>query len=197
LYLKRVGDYFWFEPLAEIDGLYVQFNQVMNQKGRTIAEFGKELRSYLDAHPTKALVIDVRHNGGGDTYLYLQLLKTLLYYEFSRPEGKLFAVIGRNTFSACQNFSTDVDRMTDAIFVGEPTGSSPNMAGESTETVLPYSGLGVSISTRLHHHSYATDRRIWIAPDVPAELSSVDYFANRDPALEAIRAIVKRESSGK
>jgi hypothetical protein len=104
-------------------------------------------------------------------------------------------VIGRATFSAAQNFTNDVDRLTGTIFVGEPTGSRPSFAGEGTMAVLPYSGIGLSISTRLHQHAYATDRRIWIAPDVPAELSSADYFANRDPALDAIQAIVKKPAA--
>jgi hypothetical protein len=28
------------------------------------------------------------------------------------------------------------------------------------------------------------DDRIWVAPQVPVAVSSVDYFANRDPVLE-------------
>ena len=195
LYLRRVGENLWFEPLPEIDGVYVQFNQVGNQKDRQIVDVVRELRDYLASHSCKALVLDVRHNGGGNTYLYPPLLKALLYYELTQPGGKIFAIIGRQTFSAAQNFTNDVDRLTDAIFVGEPTGSRPSFAGESTQAVLPYSGVGFGISTRLHQHVYATDRRIWIAPDVPAELSSADYFANRDPALAAILDIMKRQQT--
>ncbi len=134
--------------------------------------------------------MDLRHNGGGDTYLYPPLLKTLLFYELTQPDGRIFALIGRNTFSAAQNFTNDVDRLTAAVFVGEPTGSRPSFVGESTRVVLPYSDVGVSISTRLHQHAYATDRRIWVAPDIPVALSSTDYFANRDPALAAILEII-------
>jgi tetratricopeptide (TPR) repeat protein len=195
LYLRRADENLWFQSLPEIDGVYVQFNDVGDQKGRQIVDVSRDLREYLAAHPTRTLVLDVRHNGGGNTYLTLPLLKALLYYELTQPDGQIFAVIGRATFSAAQNFTNDVDRLTGAIFVGEPTGSRPSFAGEGTLAVLPYSGIGLSISTRLHQHAYATDRRIWIAPDVPAELSSADYFANRDPALEAIRAIVKKPAA--
>jgi hypothetical protein len=190
LYLARVDENLWFERLADSDALFVQFNQVVNQQGRQLADVAKSLRQRLAEHPPKALIVDLRHNGGGNTYFYAPLLKTILFYELLQPEGKVFVLIGRSTFSAAQNFTNDVDRLTDAIFVGEPTGSRPNFAGESTQVVLPYSGVGLSISTRIHAHAYATDRRIWIAPDVAAELSSAAYFANRDPALEAIRAII-------
>jgi tetratricopeptide (TPR) repeat protein len=195
LYLTRVGDNLWFEPLPEIDGLYVQFNDVVDRKGRQLVDIARELRDYLAAHSPKVLVLDVRHNGGGNSYLYPPLLKAILFYELTQPDGKIFAIIGRQTFSAAQNFTNDIDRLTSAIFVGEPTGSRPSFAGESTEGVLPYSGVGFGISTRLHQHAYATDRRIWIAPDVLAELSSADYFANGDPALEAVFGIAKRQQA--
>lgn len=31
-----------------------------------------------------------------------------------------------------------------------------------------------------------------IAPDIPVELSSADYFGNRDPVLDAVLEIIKR-----
>ncbi|MFB3084243.1 MAG: hypothetical protein ACE1Z4_12465, partial [Gammaproteobacteria bacterium] len=46
--------------------------------------------------------------------------------------GKLFVIIGRETFSACQNFVNRMERETNVLFVGEPTGSRPNFVGEDT-----------------------------------------------------------------
>jgi len=193
LYLSRVEENLWFQPLADLDALYIQFNEVGNQKGRQLKDVATAIRQQMDECPPRTVIVDLRHNGGGNTYLYAPLLKALLYYEMIQPEGRVFVLISRNTFSAAQNFTNDVDRLTEAVFIGEPTGSRPSFVGESTRVVLPYSGIGLSISTRLHQHAYATDRRIWVAPDVPVELSSTDYFANRDPALEAIRAILSVE----
>lgn len=190
LHLKNVDQTFWFEHLPEQDAVYVQFNQVRDDPDEPLEEFALRLRRFLVEHPDlQNLIVDVRHNSGGNTYLTIPLLKTLIYFETSR-EGQLYAIIGRNTFSACQNFATEIDRLTDATLVGEPTGSSPNSIGESTDVVLPYSRVGAHISTRYWQTSWPRDRRVWIAPDVPAELSSSDYFANRDPALTAIFELI-------
>ena len=78
-----------------------------------------------------------------------------------------------------------VRRWTYPTFVGEPTGSRPNFAGETTPVHMPFSGLRASISSRYWQDSHATDSRIWIAPDIPVELDSQAYFGNRDPVLTA------------
>lgn len=36
------------------------------------------------------------------------------------------------------------------------------------------------------------DHRQWIAPDIPVQLSSGDYFGNRDPVLEAVLEVIQR-----
>jgi hypothetical protein len=50
---------------------------------------------------------------------------------------------------------------------------------------LPWSGLNVSISNR-YHESIPGDTREWNEPEIPVELASRDYFANRDPVLDAV-----------
>ena len=78
---------------------------------------------------------------------------------------------------------------TDAIFVGEPTGASPQFYGEDTHFRLPYSGLMGSISSRWFQNRFISDdERPWIAPDIAAELTFDDVRDGRDPAMEAIRA---------
>ena len=92
---------------------------------------------------------------------------------------------GRNTFSAAQNFIAQLDRRTRAIFVGEPSSSKPNFVGEENDLTLPWSGAIVSISTR-YHENIPGDKRQWIEPDIKVDLSSSDYFANRDPVLQRV-----------
>ena len=80
--------------------------------------------------------------------------------------------------------------MTDAIFVGEPSSSSPNFVGEETQVLLPYSGTIVSISNLYWQDSQPWDNRPWIAPDIPATLSFDDYANGRDPALASILDVI-------
>lgn len=191
LYLRDVSEAHWFEPLPEQRALYVQFNQVENEPEESLAAFGLRLRVYLAEHPEIAnVVLDLRHNNGGDTYLYTEVLRTLIAFDAREP-GHLFVIAGRNTFSAAQNFAVDLDRLTEAVFVGEPTGGRPEAYGDSPSFVLPYSGLEGGTAAVVWNLSSPRDRRPWIAPDVPVALTAPDYFANRDPILAATLALIR------
>ena len=48
------------------------------------------------------------------------------------------------------------------------------------------------ISTMVWNLSGPYDRRRWIAPDVPVAQSSADYFANHDPAMEAVYNLIRK-----
>jgi hypothetical protein len=136
------------------------------------------------------VVLDVRRNQGGNSFLYPPLIRALIAFEASRSEARIFCLIGRNTYSAAQNFITDLDTWTKAVFAGEPSGSRPNVVGEGTNTVLPLSGIRVSLSSRYHQASYPGDERSWIAPQIPVALTSADFFAGRDPVLEAVQKVI-------
>lgn len=193
LWLRDTETNYWLEHLPDDHAIFVQFNGVGEARGESIEEFSRRLQQACTDADVKRLIVDVRHNGGGNTFLYQPLLRTLIHFERDKPGRRLFLLTSRHTFSACQNFCTDVDRLTDAVFAGEPTGSNPNFIGESTTVVLPHTELQVSISTRAWQFSYPMDRRVWIAPDVPVALTSADYLAGRDPVLEAVRRVIAAE----
>ena len=98
----------------------------------------------------------------------------------NRP-GHLFVLAGRRTFSAAMNGAVDVERNTNALFVGEPTGSSPNFVGEEEPFTLPYSKLRVNISTLAWQSSYPQDRRTWIAPTLYTPLRFGDIGVSMLP----------------
>jgi hypothetical protein len=188
LWQKRPSDPYWFERVPSDDLVYFQFNTVRDQEhGPTIAEFARALSDSLAAGRADALVIDVRRNNGGNNTLLAPLLDAMKHAGQVDAVGNLFVVIGRNTFSACQNFVNRLDRQLDPIFVGEPTGSRPNFVGEDNPIQLPWSGLHVSASSRYWQDSVSEDERPFVAPDLPAEMSSEDFRTNRDPAMEVIR----------
>lgn len=181
LWLSDVAREYWLRALDERT-LYVQFNQVRDAPDETLAAFAARLAAELDARSPARLVVDVRHNNGGNSYLFTPLLAVL-----ERYPGELVVLTGRNTFSAAQNFVAQVERRTEAVFAGEPTSSRPNFVGEENEVLLPWSGARGSISNRYHENAPG-DTRPWITPDLALELSSADYFANRDPLLERVLA---------
>ncbi len=184
LWLTDVGRNFWMKSVAP-GTLYVQFNQVMDESNHTLKQAGSELDSALSNSSTTKLILDVRHNNGGNSYLYPPIIDALTKWEAANPKGKLYVLTGRNTFSAAQNFISQLDKLTRAIFVGEPSSSKPNFVGEENDIQLPWSGAIASISNRFHEN-IPGDKRGWIEPDIKIDLSSSDYFANRDPVLERV-----------
>jgi sugar lactone lactonase YvrE len=189
LYLKKRQVGYWFEYLPEKKLVYFQYNQVQDGGEETIEKFCGRLFRFIDDNEVRALVIDLRWNGGGNNFLNRPLVHGLIRCDKVNQPGKLFVVVGRNTFSAAMCAAADLERHTKAVFVGEPTGSSPNFVGESAVIVhLPYSKLRASISDLYWQNSVAMDYRTWIAPQIYTPPTFAAYRANRDPALEAILA---------
>jgi C-terminal processing protease CtpA/Prc len=97
-------------------------------------------------------------------------------------------LISRSTFSAAENFITDLERRTKAVFIGEDSGGSPNLYGDVTAVELPTTGVSVNIATQYWQKSTANDPRVTIEPDVRVQLSSKAFFRGSDPVLAAALA---------
>jgi hypothetical protein len=188
LYLKNQKAPYWFEYLAEPKVVYFQYNAVQDDPKESLEKFSQRLFKFINGHDVQKLVIDMRFNGGGNNFLNRPLVRGLVRCDKMNQRGKLFVIIGRRTFSAAMNGATDIERETEAIFVGEPTGSCPNFVGESIPVALPYSKMKGTISDLYWQRSVAMDYRTWIPPTIFAPPTFADYRDNRDPALDAILA---------
>jgi C-terminal processing protease CtpA/Prc len=98
---------------------------------------------------------------------------------------QLRVLIGRSTFSAAMQLAVDIERRTPAQFVGEPTGGSPNHYGDAGQVVLTDSRLVAYVATLSWTTAGEGDERLMLEPDLPVPVRSADYFAGRDPVLEA------------
>ena len=186
LYLKNAATPYWFEYLPESKTVYFQFNSVRNDQKESLAAFSERLFKFINEKEVEKLVVDMRWNNGGNTLLLTPLLQGVIKNEKINKRGKLFIIIGRRTYSAAQNAATYFDRDTNAIFVGEPTGSSPNFVGEEDPFVLPYSKILANVSHLYWQSSYPQDQRTWIAPQIYVPPTFAAYRRNGDAALEAI-----------
>lgn len=158
---------------------------------RSIAEFAERMGKEAADPGVRNLILDLRHSPGGNGDLTPPLLRKLIQFDASPEKDRLYIIIiGRNTFSASQNMITDLDWVAEPVFVGEPSVSRPNALSGSGNFVLPFSRLSGFLASQLHQHSWPEDHRIWIAPDVLVGLSSDDFFAGHDPALDAIKALI-------
>ncbi len=185
LYLSRPGESYFLELLPEHDAAYLLFRRVRNDEDRTFEEFCREAFRTLEQKGVDRLIVDVRLNGGGNNYLNRPLIHGILRNDRVNRPGHLFVITGRTTFSAAMCCTIDLERQTEAMFVGEPTGATPNHHGDAVPVVLPRTGLTVNISALVWQNSDPRDRRPWVEPDLPAVVSWEDYLRGHDPALTA------------
>ncbi len=186
-YLKHRHKFHYVNYMEGETLLYAGFNQTRDMPDETVADFTTQIVTILKEKTVSKFVLDLRWNNGGNTYLVLPLLHQIIAAEVSGQFEQLYVIIGRRTYSAAMNFASLLDRHTNAIFVGEPTGSRPNFIGETSEFVLPYNPqLTLSISDIFWQSGWPTDSRQYIAPDIDAPPTFAAYQQGIDPALEAI-----------
>jgi hypothetical protein len=162
------------------DGAVIfDYDEVANTKEETLAAFSERLFRFIDEQPVDRLIIDLRDNYGGNGKLNRSLLHGLIRAKKLQAPGTVFVLTGRRTFSAAMMFLTDLEQHTNAIFVGEPTGGTPNGYGDSRRIILPESGVTVRVSSLYWQNSDPRDERDTIEPhvfsDTPLE-TALDWF---------------------
>lgn len=189
LFLQRTQEAHWAEHWPKLATTYVQFNQVAADPDEDLPAFGLRLRKLLAENGARHVIVDLRHNNGGNTFTYVELLRTLT--AFSAQEGHhVYALIGRNVYSAAANFSTDLERLVKPVFIGEPTAMSGNQDGDEGRIVLPWSRVTAAISGLRWQMSHPWDERTSVAPQIPVTLTAADYLAGRDPVLETTKSLI-------
>lgn len=191
LFRKHQDAYYWYEFLPGSKALYVQYNRCADDPKQPFSEFAKALFEFADSHAIERTVVDLRLNGGGNSTVIAPLINGLKSRSALRTRGRLYALIGRATFSsgllAAINFRSDLH----AILVGEPVGEKLNSYGEVRELTLPNSQVVVQYSTKFFHVAGNDDSQAY-APDVLVTRSLADALAGRDPVLDAALAHVVR-----
>jgi hypothetical protein len=185
-YVTRTNENYWFEYDAPNNLVYFQYNKVIDATGEPLAAFADRLGVFLKTHGVQRLVIDMRWNNGGDTFLNQPLLHALSCAAVNRPGG-VFVIIGPRTFSAALNAADYFQRDLHAIFIGEPTGGKPNAPGDETFFTLPYSKISVNFANVYWESGWPQDARWAIAPDIYVPRSFAQYLNGSDPALDAAR----------
>lgn len=183
-WLRDTAKPYWHE--RDADGLvYAQINLMRDAGPQSFAEFATTVLKQVPNDETARLVLDLRFNRGGDGDLIWPMIYGLIRHEAVNQPGRLFVITGRRTFSAAQMFANALEQHTKAVFVGEPTGSSPNHYGEVGQIRLPGSGLTAIYSQYFYQH-HPADRRPWIPPHLAAPLTYDDLARGHDPAMAAI-----------
>jgi C-terminal processing protease CtpA/Prc len=173
------------EPLTlfwdqETGTAYLRYREV-----RAASAVVRQFAELVATGDVRRVVVDLRWNPGGNNLTYPPLVAALLDPAVNQP-GLLYVLISRITFSAAANFATELDQRSAAVFVGEATGGSPNLYGDTINHRMEWFGLTVRIPTLYWQKSVADDPRLSIEPDLEVPLTASDYFSGADPVLAAV-----------
>ena len=180
-YRAPTQDHFWMEDLPG-GVLYVRYSAVAPVGAGEVEEFLQR------AALSEKTALDLRHNPGGDNNTYVTLLEALQSDSVDRA-GRFFVLTDRVTFSAASNLATELEQSTEAVFVGEAMGGGLNFWNDVAFYPMPHLPvpMRIGISTRYWEKSTPDDPRLTIEPDIALPVLSADYFAGRDPLLEAVQ----------
>jgi hypothetical protein len=174
-------DPLWFTYLADSKTVYVNFRSYQDLETQSA-----RLWEYIERHPVRRLIIDMRWNQGGNfTKGREYLIYKLIFMPALNRAGHLFVITGRGAFSAGMTNITDFRRETEAILVGEPTGARPNGYQENHSFTLPLSKLRFSCS-KLRYRFQPESETDAVFPDRRNDPDWRLFSAGKDAALQWI-----------
>ncbi len=188
LYLKHLDKIYFFEYLPEEKTVYVRHSQIQDDPEEDTPSFYARVFDFIENNEVDKLVLDVRLNGGGNNYKNKDVITGIIEAKKINKVGSLFIIIGRRTFSACQNLVNELDNYTNAIFVGEPTSENINFWGDARPVHLPNSKIPMYLSYAWWQDKPAWENAEWLAPQVPVDMSYTEYASNQDLVLDAVLA---------
>lgn len=173
---------FEYQPASRL--LYVAYNSCRELKDQPFKDFVHTIFGTVRNNQVDYFVIDLRNNGGGNSNIFSPMLAQLKQNEKINRKDRLFVILGRRTFSSAVLNAIQLKNLTNATFVGEPTGGRPNHFGEVQMFKLKNSGLAISYSIK--YFTMAKEDTDSFYPDITVELTLEDYLNGRDPVLADI-----------
>ena len=111
LFLSRMDEVYWSTLLPVHQAIYVQFNAVAEKEDQSLELFCEEWYTLSQENKVKSLILDLRHNQGGNGSLLPTMHQAVRKFVTMTPNGRVFVLAGRETFSAAQNLLTKLTRL--------------------------------------------------------------------------------------
>lgn len=185
LYLKHLDKIYYYEYLPDQKAVYIRHSQIQDDPEENIPAFYSRVFDFIEQNDVERLILDVRLNSGGNNYKNKAIVTRIIASKKINTPGNLFVILGRRTFSACQNLVNELDNYTNAVFIGEPTGENVNFYGDNRRVELPNSKIPVFLSFAWWQDKPQWENADWTVPHIAVDMSFEDYKTNADPVLKA------------
>lgn len=140
-------EYLWYTTIEGTKATYIRFDDY--PQFEDMVPFVESLIQFITQHQSKQLVIDLRHNGGGDFYVGLVLANALNLIDSVDWKNGVYVLTSGVTFSAGASNAAQFRQLLNAKIVGTPTGSNPTGYQDMGVFVLPNSKLRITYSKRM------------------------------------------------
>ena len=211
LYLAEPDEPYLYRPLEDPAGAYVKINFNWDIGGRSLTGWLNEVMADMRERQPAFAVVDLRFNGGGTdaTARFAKELPSLV-----AGDGPIYVVTSRETFSAGIGAAAQIKQYAGerARIVGGLVGDRLRfIANGGNPLTLPNSGITARVWSTWEDYAdgcWDWGECFWLSPffreegvgdlepDIPVPMNFSDYIANRDAALEAIYADVRRMLQG-
>lgn len=195
---QNLRENYWHTYLPMANGeeaVYMQVNANSdNEEGETQFDFILRVFQELRAReePVARFIVDLRYDLGG-WIKNTAALSRLLYGAEFYALGKTVVLIGRESVSAGTILAADIEMSNYAYYIGEPSGSKPNMFLDHKHMDLPYSKFYAESATSNYVTTTAEDKRMYLVPDLIINETFTEYSSGRDVVLEKALEITAEE----
>ncbi len=170
----------YYRAEAIEDGvLFIQYNVCAQAPDLSMEDFAQTLREQTSAAPPEKILIDMRHNTGGDSNVITPLLALL--GEYAEKGSELYCLTGSETFSSGVMNVLDLKEIG-ACIVGESTGGVMGFGELKTIRLSDGSRLYCSTKDFSQHYGFHDA----VDPDVPVVQTVEDFLAGTDSVVSYI-----------
>lgn len=160
--------------------LYFNYSKCQEEDVHPFPVFNDALFASIVENKPQRLIIDLRYNSGGNSAVLSPFIERIKQ-SYLNSKGKLFVLIGKQTFSSALMNAVELKRGTSAILLGEATSGSVNHYGEVRGFRLPHTKIVIGYSTRYWENWKGHDGPLM--PDVSITYSVKNYSNGIDEAI--------------
>jgi len=140
---RDLNGYNWFYYMEVYSILYIRLEMYFQNTDDVgiFAPFSSEVKAAFEIHAPQAVIVDARHNPGGDNAYIMELFEFLAEHT---NDGMLFHFVDEGSMSASMLGAAHLKSLG-AVLIGQPLGQNTDFFGFHTTSVsaegLSFSGL--------------------------------------------------------